>query len=183
MSNESDIRRAEWYREHLFEEQWWHPETLGDEKVIYQVQVKRSMVSLYLEPIPDAGSGDPAGRVGILFDCLGSIAKQHDAAVLFTSYSDGAFVEVFGEGPFDESRWSPDLLYQFERVLDGGPLLLALAFLDAKSVVVFRRYGGFKISFFGDDSLWKEIAERLSSAGFPVGWAFSDAGGLPEAHP
>jgi hypothetical protein len=175
MGHQIDITRAAWYEKHLFLEQWWHPETLGDEKVIYQVRTNRSMVSLHLEPIPAAPPGDSAGRVAILFECLGSIAKEHDAAVLFSSYSDGAVVEVLGEGPFDESTWNSDLLFQFERaVLDGGPLHLTLSFLDARSVVVFQRYDGFQISFFGDDSLWQEIAGRLSSAGFPVGWTFSD---------
>jgi hypothetical protein len=164
---EKSLYEDAWLRAKLFRETSWHPDRLGKRHRIFSAKSKYPMAGLYVEPAQvdsykewKLGAGD---RLQSLFEHLKVFSNNRSASILFATYDDGTYVVPHWERPFCADRWSPVVLWEFQvtPAEQGGEQFLVLLFREREAAVIFTRYQGLEIDFYGSSEMWRELSDLL----------------------
>jgi len=158
-----------WFSEHLFDAQNWYPERIGRRHIIFSRPSGATLFSMAIDPVAQLpGWRRLPGKsfTESLFIHLLPLVER-DASIVFLTYPDGAWIEVHGSRQLESGSWTQWLLRFFEETpaeQGGGQMLVVL--LEGRSgALVFERFDGLDIAYYGPDDLWKEIASALYGPG------------------
>ena len=154
-----------WFSDHLFGEQSWHPERMGRKHLVFSRSGGPTLLAMVIDP-----AAQPPGWRRLpgksfsesLFIHLLPLIER-DASIVFLTYPDGAWIEVHGNRPLESGSWTQWLLRFFEETPaeQGGGQMIAVLLDGRSGALVFERFDGFEIAFYGPDDLWSEMSSAL----------------------
>jgi hypothetical protein len=162
-----EVPDNQWFRDHLCDEATyrWYPEKIGAKRSIFRRPDGMTLLSMGIDPMLTAPTwkyvyeGEPTKS---LFSLLAPFTAN-DAGIAFFTFPDGALIELMFNRALEENEFKPWMLKVFEAIPadQGGPQVLVIFLRNKEGVIIFSRFDCFEISYYGSDSLWKEISSAL----------------------